>query len=222
MSTEIRQTTQRPFQESSNIRRIGVVALAYCIIKQAGDADVQIEAGPSKETSSVDSAPGTRPTAELLTGFPGTWADQELLSTPFSHDVPIALAPDVFNTSPVVRVQGEPEELAAALSDLDGAIDEASDEGFPLPSGSAVTEAKRILRDLYCLSPRRFEVYPTQDGEIALDAHGDRSSVILLLPRNGSALCLVNIDGDHRRARYSSLKNLPDGFVREALADLDR
>ena len=121
-----------------------------------------------------------------------------------------------------IRVQEAPEDLAAALFDLDGAIDEAFDEGFPLPSDSAITEAERILRDLYRISPRRFEVYPTQDGEIALDAHGDRSSVILLLDTNGNALCLVNIGGDHRRARYSSLKNPPDGFIRKALADLDR
>lgn len=123
---------------------------------------------------------------------------------------------------PELAAHGAPDDLAAALADLDGAIDEASEEEFRLPSRSTVAEARRILRQLYGLSPRRFEVYPTQDGEIALDAHGDRSSVILLLDPGGAALCLVNIGGDHRRARYSSLKNLPDGFIREALADLDR
>lgn len=121
-------------------------------------------------------------------------------------------------SEPELAAVGPPDDLAAALGDLDGAIDEASEEKFPLPSQSIVAEAGRILRDLYALSPRRFEVYPTPDGEIALDAYGDRSSVILLLKSSGSALCLVNIDGDHRRARYSSLKSLPDGFIREVLA----
>lgn len=125
-------------------------------------------------------------------------------------------------TSPPVGVRGASDYLADALLDLDAVVDEASNEEFPLPSDSAVSEARRILHDIYHLSQRRFEVYPTPDGEIALDAHGDRRSVILLLDSSGAALCLVNIDGDHRRARYSSLKSLPDGFVREALADLDR
>lgn len=125
-------------------------------------------------------------------------------------------------SEPELAAVGAPDDLAAALVDLDGAIDEASEEEFRLPSHGTVVEARRILRQLYSLSPRRFEVYPTPDGEIALDAHADRGSVILLLESNGGALCLVNVDGDRRRARYSSLKSLPDGFIREALSDLGR
>lgn len=109
-----------------------------------------------------------------------------------------------------------------SLSDLRGAMQEAREEGYRRPSEDAVTEAERILRSIYEVSPRRFEVYPTQDGEIALDAPGDSGSVILLLDRHGCALCLVNVNGNHRRSRYSSTTTLPDGFVREALSELDR
>ena len=112
-------------------------------------------------------------------------------------------------------------DFTNALSDLRGAVDEATEEGYCRPSDDAVTEAERILRSLYEVSPRRFEVYPTQDGEIALDAPGDSGSVILLLEPHGGALCLVNVNGNHRRARYSSTTTLPDGFVREAVSELD-
>ena len=76
-------------------------------------------------------------------------------------------------SEPELAAVGAPDDLAAALVDLDGAIDEASEEEFRPPSHSTVVEARRILRQLYSLSPRRFEVYPTPDGEIALDAHAD-------------------------------------------------
>ena len=46
-------------------------------------------------------------------------------------------------------------------------------------------------------------------------------SVILLCDSNGGALCLVNMNGKHRRARYSSAEILPDGFLREALTELE-
>ncbi len=111
-------------------------------------------------------------------------------------------------------------ELNDALRDLRETSDEARDEG-PQPSDMALGNAERLLREMYGISPRRFEVYPTPDGEIAIDApDGHGRSVILLCDSAGGALCLVNFNGNHRRARYSTTETLPDGFVHEALAPL--
>ena len=111
-------------------------------------------------------------------------------------------------------------ELNDALRDLREARDEARDEGFPQPTDTALGNAERLLREM---SPRRFEVYPTQDGEIAIDApDGQGRSIVLLCDSEGGALCLVNFNGHHRRARYSTTEMLPDGFVHEALAELNR
>ena len=88
---------------------------------------------------------------------------------------------------------------------------------------TALNNAERLLTAMYKISPRRFEVYPTPDGEIAIDApNGRGSSVILLCESEGGALCLANLKSGHRRSRYSSAEILPDGFLREALADLER
>ena len=115
------------------------------------------------------------------------------------------------------------KKLSDALSDLGEAVKEALDDGFPKPSETALNNADRLLRAMYKISPRRFEVYPTPDGEIAIDApNGQGSSVILLCESEGGALCLANLKCGHRRSRYSSAQILPDGFVREALADLER
>ena len=114
------------------------------------------------------------------------------------------------------------DELNEGLYDLRQATNEAIEEGFPVPSGTALENADRLLREMYRISPRRFEVYPTPDGEIAIDAPGGHGrSVLLLCDSEGGALCLVNMNGNPRRARYSTTERLPDGFVREALAELE-
>ena len=51
-------------------------------------------------------------------------------------------------------------ELRDALRDLDEATAEAREEGFPLPSDTALTNARRLLPTMYELSPCRSEVYP--------------------------------------------------------------
>ena len=116
-----------------------------------------------------------------------------------------------------------PIQLADALRDLDQVVEEAEEEGFPVPKDIALDNAKRLLRDMYAISPRRYEVYPMPDGEVAIDApNGRGSSVLLLCDSDGGALCLVNMKGKHRRARFSTTETLPDGFIREAIAELER
>ncbi len=113
-------------------------------------------------------------------------------------------------------------DLRAALHDLDEAVEEAHEEGFPQPGRQALENARRLLQDLYRLRPCRLETYPTPDGEVTLVAPGGHGrSVLVLCDSDGGALCSVNLNGRHRRARYSSAMMLPDGFVREAMDELD-
>jgi hypothetical protein len=114
--------------------------------------------------------------------------------------------------------------LLAALSDLEEAVDEARGEGFQPPSDEALRNAGRLLRDMYRMRRCRFEVYPTEDGEVAVSAPGGHGrSVLVLCDSDGGVRCSVNLNGEHRRAVYDpdSAVKLPDGFVREALAALD-
>ncbi len=147
--------------------------------------------------------------------------------TPEQSDIPHYNVSPISSTSlgnvPLVNriAGGSVFELHDALLDLRKARDEAHEEGFPEPSDRALQNADRLLMEMYRLFPRRFEVYPTPDGEIAIDApDGKGQSVILLCDSRGGALCLVNTKDNRRHARYDTTKTLPDGFVREALADL--
>ena len=145
-------------------------------------------------------------------------------------DVRRLLQPAFFSL--VLRSEVEPAETAseappasdmhAALRDLDGAAEEAAEEGFPQPSRLALTNARHLLQDLYRLRPCRLEAYPTPDGEVALVVPGRHGrSVLVLCDSQGGVLCSVNLNGRHRRARYDTAVTLPDGFVREAVTELD-
>lgn len=115
-----------------------------------------------------------------------------------------------------------PANLAAAQQELAGVADEAHEEGYPVPSELAFDNARRLLPAISRLSPRPMSVYPTPDGEICIDmSRGFGRSVLLLCESGGGALCLVNLDLEHRRAHYDTVRTLPDGFVREALDEME-
>ena len=120
---------------------------------------------------------------------------------------------------------GEPvivsEPLKEALVDLEEAIREAELEGFPVPTSKAQGNARSILRAIFSLYQRRFEVYATPDGEIAIDAlDGRGGSFLVLCASSGSVLCMVNSQDGHKRQRYDSADALPDIFVKDALAKM--
>lgn len=116
-----------------------------------------------------------------------------------------------------------PSDLIEALNELEQVERTASEEDLPVPSEHAVENARRMIREIYALTEFDFEVYPTPDQEVAIDVIGDnKCSVIVLCDSDGGVLCLVNTVGTQRRARYSNASSLPDGFVREAFAELAR
>lgn len=112
-------------------------------------------------------------------------------------------------------------ELEEALQDLKEVPADAREEGMAVPSEVAFANAERLLKAMYRISPRRYGVYPAPDGCIAIDARGANGRIaVVMCDSDGGVLCLVTIDGEHRRARYSTDRQLPDGFIREALQDL--
>ena len=112
-------------------------------------------------------------------------------------------------------------DFLEALEDLLSVETEAREEGYRVPSAEAVANATRLLQRLYQVSGRRYEVYPTLDGEVAIDApDGTGQSVLVLCESSGEVLCMANLISGNRYARYSSASSLPDGFVAESLSEL--
>ena len=81
---------------------------------------------------------------------------------------------------------GQGDELALALQELDGAVEEAHTEGLAPPSYVALENARLLLNGMYAISPRLYSVYPTDDGEVVIDGgkYG-RSVFVHCLPDGG-------------------------------------
>ncbi len=119
-----------------------------------------------------------------------------------------------------IREHVLPKELLDALDELKNSSIEALEDGYEAPSNLALHNAERMLREMYDISPQRFEVYPTPDAEIAIRALAPRKSVIVLCESSGGALCLVNVNSGRRRKRFETAGTLSDSFIMEALLDL--
>ena len=114
-------------------------------------------------------------------------------------------------------------QLAQALEELDQVVDEAQSEGYEIPSSIAIVNAEYIVKRIYDNLLHPFQVYPMPNGEVAIDVtNDDGSSVLILCCSDGGTLCFVNINGKQRRAHYSNSDALPDGFMREALEELQQ
>ena len=113
------------------------------------------------------------------------------------------------------------DDLACALQELAEVSDYAAEDGMAAPAEIASTNAARLLKAMYAISPRRYGVYPAPDGYVAIDARGANDGIaVVMCGSAGEALCFATIDGESRRARYSTTRELPDGFIREALTAL--
>ena len=113
-----------------------------------------------------------------------------------------------------------PASLADALADLRDAREEAAEEEFTAPSDLVLENAERLLRAMHEILPCRYEVYPTPDGEIAIDAPtSPRTAVIAMCEPDGNALCFVHTEQDKRYRRFP-IAELPNDFLRQGLMRL--
>ena len=113
------------------------------------------------------------------------------------------------------------EPLRTAQRDLENAMAVAHEEGFVQPSEIALANARRLLVDMYDISPRYYEVYPAEDGDISIDAPGGYNrSFVALCYRDGRVLCLANINGERKKRLYENVESLPDSFMISVLERL--
>ena len=113
-------------------------------------------------------------------------------------------------------------DLKDALRDLEEVPDAAREQEIQEPSETAFATARRLIQEMYSISPRCFIVYPMPHGYIAIDGRsGNDRAVMMVCGSDGDAQCIVTIDGEDRRAHYSTTSRLPDDFVRQALNELE-
>ncbi len=114
--------------------------------------------------------------------------------------------------------------LAESLASLDAIDIESRDRGFETCSEQAKATARRLLVELHCRFPLFYDVYPTDQKEVAIEVSGRKGRrVLILCGPDESAACFVTIDGDNRRARFTpsqkpcpSLVSAIEAALREA------
>ena len=112
----------------------------------------------------------------------------------------------------------EPPNLVEALLDLYNARKAAEEDGDVIPEEHALQKAELVLRAMYKADARPYSVYPMSDGDIAIDAHTPHGTkVIVMCDPNGSARCLVHIDGEFSQRSYDDPNIIPDRFIMDAL-----
>ena len=112
--------------------------------------------------------------------------------------------------------------LNEAFRELDRMDRRLEENALPLPSAQTHENARTLIPRLCRVYPHRFSVYPLFDGEIAIEATvASRHSVLFSCEPDGRVLCLVNIRQRRRRANYHGVSELPDGFICDALAELN-
>ena len=164
-----------------------------------GDFDVITEEGAWPPAHPMSAVPGL---SDMAWGVDDRWASNQSNS----------------GTSWLTKFE---PSLSDSLGDLREARQEASEKEFQRPCDAVLANAERILIEMYQVRRMRYEVYPLEDGEVAIDAPGEGStSVFVSCEPDGSALCIVNVGGKNQLQRYSATTELPDDFLTRGLRSL--
>ena len=107
----------------------------------------------------------------------------------------------------------DPPDLLEALLDLHDVPRISKEDGDIAPDRDNLVRAEDILRAMYSTDPRPYSVYPMPDGDIAIDASSPQGSkVVMMCDSNGTARCLVYLNGEFDSREYDDLSVIPDSF----------
>ena len=126
-------------------------------------------------------------------------------------DGPVAVA-----TQDRSRKLADRADLDATLEDLAGVIDEAREDGYPVPTPQAMDNARLLVEAMYHIRPMRYDIYPMDDGEVVIDG-GDKRRIGVFCYPDGSVLYIGWADGERVRIRRDDSKDIPYEFLNLAL-----
>ena len=112
-----------------------------------------------------------------------------------------------------------PTDLQAALEDLKGVVEEAREDGYTEPTPMAIENARLLVETMYGIRPIRYDIYPMDDGEVAIDGGDERRIGVFCYP-DGSVLYIGWADDERVRIRRDGPEDMPYEFLRLALNQL--
>ena len=128
------------------------------------------------------------------------------------------------NLSEFIHADGKPTAawwLQDSLTELEEALENATDSGIPKPELETVAEARRVLEKLHEEAPRAYMVYLMPSGSIAIDTRGPKpDGAFVTLNSDGTAYCSGEIGGKHWHKKYRRSEDLPDYILLDELRKL--
>lgn len=112
-------------------------------------------------------------------------------------------------------------DLPDALQDLHEARLEALQEGFDIPSDLVIQNAELLTERMFKILPIRFEIYPIDGGEIAIQVPGEYGwSMVIFCEAQGTILCMMVKNGNLSRYRSEIVDVEQGDFIWCGLTDL--
>ena len=126
-----------------------------------------------------------------------------------------------FESAVAGDVEVVPELLQEALDALAGVRLVAREEDCAEPSDVAIENAGILIREMFALSERTYDVYPMGGGEIAIDVGNRGRRIGVFCYPDGKVQYVVVVDDDRGDVRRDDVNDIPTGLLARALNLLD-
>ena len=127
---------------------------------------------------------------------------------------------DEFTSSPSTT-EDIPEMLRDALSALSDVKLVAREEDCDEPSDLATSNAEVVLRKMFDLSPRTYDIYPMGGGEIVIDAGNWGRRIGVFCYPDGRMQYVTLLDNEQKDIREDGVENIPIDLLNRVLHQLD-
>ena len=125
------------------------------------------------------------------------------------------------SASSVPSSQGINQMLRDALDALYEVRTVAREEDCDEPSDVGINNAEAVLRQMFELSARVFDVYPMGSGEVAIDIGNRGRRMGVFCYPDGRVQYVVLLDGERLDIREDGVQNIPIDLLNRALNQLD-
>ena len=209
-STGIDENTRTAIEQSENDLQSGGYGLRFWTRQEPGLVRLHVMR---------PAFPGYEAATTLLSQDPEVHFSFPLweLTSPEDDDVDQATG----GSSSVGSSEGIHQMLRDALDALYEVKTVALKEDCDEPSDLAVNNAEAVLRQMFKLSARVYDIYPMGGGEIAIDAGNRGIRIGVFCYPDGRTQYVVLLDDERRDIREDGVRNIPIDLLNRALNQLD-
>jgi hypothetical protein len=116
---------------------------------------------------------------------------------------------------------GDLSDLKAALDELESIKEAAEEDDCLEPTPLASENADFLVKTLYNISPRKYDVYPMSAGEIVIDGGNSGRRIGVFCYPDGRVLYVGWVDERRQKISKESVADVPYEFLNKSLTQLD-